>query len=94
MDMNDNILGMIKVNERPFPIEFCVPHTTTPVAGTHTDTVNKLYYGKFLEELDEVLVHVNKVFMAPILVCVPKKTQNSMLMGRSASSWIVKKQPC
>ena len=71
--MNDNILDMTKVNEHPFPIEFCIPCTTSPVACTHTATVNKLYYVNFLEDLDKVTAHVNMVFMASIVMGVAKK---------------------
>ena len=73
MDMHDNILGMTKVKEHPFPIDFRVPCTTTPISCTHTATVNKLYYGNFLEDLDKVTAHVNMVFMASIVMGVAKK---------------------
>ena len=66
MDMNDNIHDMTKVNGGPLSIEFCVTCTTTPATGTHIARTDEDYYGMFVEELDEVLVHVNKVFMALI----------------------------
>ena len=60
LDKNDNILDMTKVNECPFPIDFCSPSNSTPVTGTHTDKVDKEQYGKSLKDLDKVEAHVYK----------------------------------
>ena len=60
LDMNDNILDMTKVNERPFPIEFRSSSNSTPVVGTHATRVKEEQYGKFLKDLNEVEARVFK----------------------------------
>ena len=65
LDMNDNVLDMTKVNERPFPIDFRSPSNSTPVAGTHAARVNENEFGKFLKDLDEVEARVYKILSKP-----------------------------
>ena len=67
MDMNDNVLDMTAVDKHPFPIDYCVPSTKTPVAGTYTAKVNMSYFGEFLTELDTSEAYVHVRYMAPPL---------------------------
>ena len=76
--MNGRIIDTTKINECPFPINFHVPSTTTPAAGTHTVFMDDECYGKFLKELGKVSAHVNKVFMALIVMDQPKKTRSDL----------------
>ena len=56
MYMNDKILDMTMVDECSFPINYCVPSTSTPVvdADAHSANMNMSYYEKFLTKLDVV----------------------------------------
>ena len=66
LDMNDNVIEMTQVNERPFKIDFRSQSNKTPVVGTHSASVDEKKYGLFLRNLKEIGAHVDVKWAEPL----------------------------